>query len=533
MVGRSRAIRPIAWHSLAPPVRLVVPHPATLVTAVNPALADALRDRYSIERELGRGGMATVYLAQDLRHTRRVAIKVLRPELALALGPERFLQEIKLAAGLQHPNVLPVFDSGEAEGQLWYAMPYVEGESLREWLAREKQLAVEEALRLTHEVADALDYAHDQGLVHRDIKPENILLSHGHALLTDFGIAQAVQRQGDERLTETGLTVGTPAYMSPEQAAGERHLDRRTDLYSLAVVLYEMLTGEPPYAGPTAQAVSAKRLGGQLPPVRRVRPTVPDSVEAVITKALAPVPADRFATAGEFASALTRSAGTSVAPGSPVSTRRRQAFLAFTALTLGLMGAWGIFISRQGVHETRSHEVIGPRRLAVIPFQNLGDSTDGYFAEGITDEIRGKLASVPGLEVIARASSEQYQRTPKSPAEIGRELNVEYLLTGTVRWAKGGGTSRVRVSPELVRAGTGATTWQEPFEAPLTDVFQVQADIADRVARALDQALGDSVRRDLIGRRRASASASEPRVDWVSGPVQRTFCPRSRLVSSA
>ena len=259
-----------------------------------------------------------------------------------------------------------------------------------------------------------------------------------------------------------------------------------------------MLTGEPPYAGATAQAMSAKRLGRQRlqcagsvrrSPQRRGRDY--QGTRAGSGRPLYP--------AGEFAWALTRSAGTSVAPGSPVSTRRRQAFLAFTALTLGLMGAWGIFISRQGVHETRSpgNRAEAPCRDSV---QNLGDSTDGYFAEGIADEIRGKLASVPGLEVIARASSEQYQRTPKSPAEIGRELNVEYLLTGTVRWAKGGGTSRVRVSPELVRAGAGATTWQEPFEAPLTDVFQVQADIADRVARALDQALGDSVRRVLAQR---------------------------------
>jgi serine/threonine protein kinase/Tfp pilus assembly protein PilF len=462
------------------------------VSSINSTLTDALRDRYVIERELGRGGMACVYLAQDLRHDRRVAVKVLRSELAFALGPERFLQEIKLAARLQHPHILPVFDSGDANGQLWYAMPYVEGESLRERMRREGQLSVDEALRLTREVADALDYAHAQGLLHRDIKPENILLSQRHALISDFGIAQVVQ--GDERLTETGLTMGTPAYMSPEQAAGEWHLDRRTDLYSLAAVLYEMLTGEPPYAGPTAQALSAKRLSGQLPPVRRVRPTVSEPTEAAISKALAPVPADRFASVGEFAAALT---ATTFRPGSP--GRRRQV-LAVALLTVVLLAAWALFVSLSNLRDGVTPDPARPKRLAVLPFQNLGDSSDAYFADGITDEIRGKLASVPGLEVIARASSERYQRAPKSPAEIGRELNVDYLLTGTVRWAKGSDPSRVRVSPELVRTGTSATTWQEPFEAPLTDVFQVQADIASRVAQALDQALGDSARRVLAER---------------------------------
>jgi TolB-like protein/Tfp pilus assembly protein PilF len=231
--------------------------------------------------------------------------------------------------------------------------------------------------------------------------------------------------------------------------------------------------------------------------VRRVRPAVPGTIEAAITKALAPVPADRFLTAGEFASALTPNA---TGPGSPdSSTRRRRTFLALSALAVGLIGG-GLFVSRDAVDGGRTPDLIGPTRLAVLPFHNLSDSADAYFADGITDEIRGKLASVPGLEVIARASSERYQRGAKSPAEIGRELNVEYLLTGTVRWAKGSGTSRVRVSPELVRTGTGATTWQEPFEAPLTDVFQVQADIAGRVAQALDQALGDSVRRAMAER---------------------------------
>src|SRR5262245_59480953 len=241
------------------------------MTTVRSPLADALRDRYTIEREIGRGGMATVYLAGDLRHRRQVALKVLHSELAAMLGPERFLREIELTAGLQHPHILPLLDSGEVGGLLYYVMPYVEGESLRQRLQREPQLPLEEAYRLTREVAEALDYAHGKGIIHRDIKPENILLSRGHALVADFGIALAATQAGGGRLTETGLSLGTPAYMSPEQATADPKLDGRTDQYSLACVLYEMLAGEPPYTGPTAQAIIAKRFSEPVPHVSTVR----------------------------------------------------------------------------------------------------------------------------------------------------------------------------------------------------------------------------------------------------------------------
>src|SRR4051794_16881985 len=242
-------------------------------------LANVLSDRYVIERELGRGGMATVYLARDLKHDRLVALKVLRPELAQALGPERFQREIDTVARLQHPHILTVHDSGETAGQLWFTMPFVEGESLRDRLRREQQLPVEVALRIATDAARALQYAHDHGVIHRDIKPENLLLTKdGSTLVADFGIARALSA-GDDRLTETGLSVGTPAYMSPEQAAGDPHLDARTDVYALGTVLYEMLAGEPPFTGRTAQAVMAKRFSGEVPRVRRVRPSVPESVE--------------------------------------------------------------------------------------------------------------------------------------------------------------------------------------------------------------------------------------------------------------
>ena len=274
------------------------------MTDVPERLSSALADRYAIERELGQGGMATVYLAEDVRHHRKVAIKVLRPELAASLGPDRFLREIETTAQLTHPHILPLLDSGNADGTLFYVMPFVEGESLRERLTRDKQLPLEDALQIAREVADALSYAHGHGVIHRDIKPENILLESGHAVVADFGIARALSAAGGERLTETGLAIGTPAYMSPEQAAGSRDVDGRSDLYSLGCVLFEMLGGEPPYTGLTPQMIVAKKLSEPLPRISVVREMVPAGVEAALTKALARTPADRWPTAADFAAAL-------------------------------------------------------------------------------------------------------------------------------------------------------------------------------------------------------------------------------------
>ena len=268
-------------------------------------LAAALAGHYTLERQLGRGGMATVYLAHDLRHDRPVALKVLHPELASALGPERFQREIRFAARLQHPHILTVLDSGDAAGQLWFTMPYVEGESLRDRLNRERQLPVDDALRIAREAADALDYAHAHGVIHRDVKPENILLTGSHALVADFGIARALAPGAPgEQLTATGLSVGTAAYMSPEQAAGEREVDARSDVYSLGTVLYEMLAGETPFAAPTPQATIARRFTEAPRPVRQLRESVPEGVERAVQRALARTAADRFATAADFARAL-------------------------------------------------------------------------------------------------------------------------------------------------------------------------------------------------------------------------------------
>ena len=465
------------------------------------ALRSALVGRYTLERELGRGGMSAVYLARDLKHDRPVAFKVLLPELAVTLGGNRFQREIRLAARLQHPHILPVHDSGETAGRLWFTMPFVDGESVRERLRREKRLPVEAALRITHDAAQALQYAHDQGVVHRDIKPENLLLTRdGNTLVADFGIARAMH--GGENLTGTGASIGTPAYMSPEQANGEP-TDARTDVYSLGVVLFEMLTGKPPYTGATPMAIVAKWLTEPVPTVRAVRPEVPETVDEALRRALTQNPTERFATTADFVRALERGppgAG-STSGGAPAATPLEQseampqrwlpAALLLAVLLLGVVG----FFAWRGAAAPAS---AAPKVLAVLPFDNLGDSADAYFADGIADELRAKLSRLDGVQVIARGSSNQYRRTAKAPEEIARELGAGYLLTATVQWDKAsGGPSRVRVSPELVEARTGVTRWARPFDAAFTDVFSVQADIAGQVAGALHLALSDSSRARL------------------------------------
>ena len=319
-------------------------------------LQSALADRYTLERELGRGGMATVYLARDLRHKRPVALKVLHPELAFALGADRFLREIEVAANLTHPHILPLHDSGEVDCLLYYVMPYIEGGSLRDRLRRETQLPVEDALQIAREVADALAYAHGQGVVHRDIKPENILLYSGHALVADFGIAQALWQADGGRLTESGLAVGTAAYMSPEQASGARQVDGRSDVYSLGCVLYEMLAGEPPYTGPTAQAIIAKRFSDPVPSVRRIRPAAPERLEEALNRALAPVAADRFATAADFRRALAAPATDAAATALVVPPRATPVRSARRFLAVGLAAAIVLALAAGGVLWQRSRQ---------------------------------------------------------------------------------------------------------------------------------------------------------------------------------
>jgi serine/threonine-protein kinase len=469
------------------------------VTVVNTPLADALRDRYLFERQLGRGGMATVWLAEDLRHHRRVALKVLHPGLGHALGPERFRREIELAAGLQHPHILTVHDSGEAAGQFWFTMPFVEGESLRDRLRREQQLPVGDALRIAIEIARALDYAHRHGVLHRDIKPENILMTRdGDTLVADFGIARPLTG-GDERLTETGIAVGTPAYMSPEQAAGERELDARSDVYALGTVLYEMLAGEPPFAGPTAQAIIAKRLSGEVPRVRRVRPSVPDGIEQALQKALAVVPADRFPTAAEFARVLA------AAPASDpehVRVTRRALGPAAVLSVLGLLitAVLALFLwsrSNPGVPPVATPPVPPEARplgtasgsppterssVAVLPFANLSpDPANEYFSDGMTEELITALSRVEGLRVAARASSFAFKGKALDVPEVARKLNVGSVLDGSVRRAG----HRLRVTAELVDGRDGTRLWADRYDRELRDVFEVQDELARAIVGAL------------------------------------------------
>jgi len=389
--------------------------------------------------------MATVYLARDLKHDRFVALKVLHADLAAALGGERFLREIRLAARLQHPHVLSVHDSGDAAGQLWFTMPYVEGESLRARLERERQLSVADALRIAREAAEALDYAHRHGVIHRDVKPENILLTEGHSLLADFGIARALQ--GSDRLTETGMAVGTPAYMSPEQASGEHALDARTDVYALGCVLYEMLAGHPPFLGSTAREIVARHTLDPVPPLRASRPDLPAAVERAAFKALAKTPADRFPTAGAFGDALT------AAPAVPSSrwwARRAARYAAAVALlAVGSVLFWRRPIGR----DTPSRG--SARSIAVLPFANLsGDRNDEYFSDGMSEELITALHAVPGLRVAARTSAFAFRDRNVNAGEIGKELNVATLLEGSVRRAG----SRVRVNAQLIDATDGISS---------------------------------------------------------------------------
>ncbi|HEX5819469.1 MAG TPA: serine/threonine-protein kinase, partial [Gemmatimonadales bacterium] len=379
------------------------------MTAPLDRLTAALSDRYRLERELGQGGMATVYLAEDLKHERKVAIKVLHPELSAIIGGERFLAEIKVTANLQHPHILGLIDSGAADGLLYYVMPYVSGETLRGRLNREKQLPVEDALRLTKEVAGALDYAHRQGVVHRDIKPENILLQDGAALVADFGIALAVQQAGGSRMTQTGMSLGTPAYMSPEQAMGERDIGARSDVYALGAMAYEMLAGEPPFTGPNSQAIMAKVLTEAPISLRAKRPTVSLATEAAILVALQKLPADRFATAAAFADALTSQSATmpmtTVLPSMrPVaSTRWRGAALAAGALALACAGLAFWAVRRAPDAPVTRVSIAFPKaeRLRAVATRRFAISADGARIVYVGPDSLGSRLWVRELDALA------------------------------------------------------------------------------------------------------------------------------------
>src|SRR5687768_13696725 len=440
----------------------------TFDTNILERLKAALGDRYVIQRELGRGGMATVYLANDLKHDRGIALKVLHPEVTVTLGSGRFLREIRVVAKLNHPHIVPLYDSGEADGTLYFVMPYIKGESLRHRLIREKQLEIDEALKITQQVASAVHFAHGQGLIHRDIKPENILLHEGEAMVADFGIALALSGAAGERLTETGVALGTPEYMSPEQISGTGELDARTDVYSLGCVLYEMLTGEPPYIAATGQAVMAKQLVDAVPSARRLRESISSGTDKVLKRALAKSALDRFRTVRDFIDALVTG-------------------------------------------ETESDTA--PPSLVVLPFANLSpDRENEYFSIGLTEEIITGLSKIHAIRIIPRTSAMRLKDADKDLKTIGRELNVRYVLEGSVRKAG----ANLRITAQLMDTANDTHVWAEKYTGTMDDIFDIQEQVSrsivgalrvkltpreeERIARPRVRGLTGGFRRYLMGR---------------------------------
>jgi eukaryotic-like serine/threonine-protein kinase len=467
--------------------------------------ADAIRSelagRYEVERELGRGGTATVYLARDIRHGRRVAIKVLAPAVGASLSAERFLHEIRITAGLAHPHILPLHDSGEAAGQLYYVMPYIDGETLRDCIARDGALPMGDVVRILRDVSDALAYAHARDLVHRDIKPANILLADGHALVADFGIARAVQTAfelpapqqpslaatltDDQRytLTAAGTSPGTPAYMAPEQARGAGGVDHRADLYALGVVAYEALTGAHPFAARSPAAMVAAHLAEIPPPLHDQRPDLPPALASLVAELLAKEPAAR----PQSANALLRALSSIEMPSHTKRLRRRM--LALAALVLMAMGAGGYALKNrtvEGPGAAAPHDAGAIRTLAVLPFENTGGTPgDEYFSDGMTDELAHALTRMPSLRIAGRTSSYAFKGKQVPVPEIGRVLGVQALVTGTIRRAG----ERLRLATQLVSTADGTVLWDSVFESGTGDVFAVQDELTKSMVAAIAPAL--------------------------------------------
>ncbi|HJR17240.1 MAG TPA: protein kinase [Gemmatimonadales bacterium] len=460
-------------------------------------LQAALPSQYTVERELGRGGWATVYLAHDARHDRPVALKVLRPDLAAALGTGRFLREISIAGRLTHPHILPLYDSGTIGDSLFYVMPFIQGETLRKRMLRERQLPLPQTLSIAQQIADAVGFAHAHNILHRDIKPENILLEGDQAYVADFGIARAIQVAADDTLSEPGFAIGTPAYMSPEQAAGGTNLDGRSDLYSLACLIYEMLAGEPPHTGPTAQAVIARQQSETPRSIVVLRPAVPVAVETVLMKALAKAPADRFTSVSEFAAALTAAVEHPIPPRAP-SARRRALFV--SAIALGLGGfAW---LAQSNPAADGAGE-LDATHVAVLYFDDLSErSSLRPVADGLTEDLIDALGQVRALHVISPNGVRPYVSREIPPDSIARALKVGTLVSGSVERSG----DILRVTARLIDAPSGVQLQSRTLEYRFQDLFALQEELAQEVSRFLRERLGQEIR--LRERRKGTESVA-------------------------
>jgi len=498
-------------------------------------LQAALGTAFRVERELAGGGMSRVFLAEETRLGRRVVVKVLPPELRAGLSIERFHRETRLAAGLRHPHIVPLLAAGEsADGLVYYTMPFIEGESLQHRLKRQGHLPLVDVVDIVREVADALAYAHANGVVHRDVKPANVLIDGSHVVVADFGVAKALALAAGERerpehaidakdlqsaLTVAGFVLGTPAYMSPEQARGE-DVDARSDIYSLGCMTFEMLTGQLPFSDVRVDAIASR--GSKPPPAPSVyNPDLPPAVDDVLARALAPLPNDRFQSTSALAEALntaaalfssTGSYGVHVRPARPAWHRRWLAAVALVAAVAAV--AAGVALRRVWIAGSTIAAVpagapavsqpgatpAAPAKpsLAVLPFENVGRAGDAYFAQGVSDELTSRLTSVAGVRVISPNSTREYRRTTKPPIQIGRELGVDYLLGGHVRWDQTGDVAhRVRVTVELVRSRDGSSVWADRYDAKNDDLFAMEGAIGEKVAAALEVALEEGERRTI------------------------------------
>ncbi|MGH7525035.1 MAG: protein kinase domain-containing protein [Gemmatimonadales bacterium] len=455
-------------------------------------LAEALAGHYAIEREVGAGGMATVYLARDVKHDRQVALKVLRPELSAALGSERFPREIKFVAQFNHPHILSLYDSGEAQGFLYYVMPYVEGESLRDRLLREKQLPIADAVRILKGVADALAYSHARGVVHRDIKPGNVLLSGRHAVVTDFGVAKAVSASASsDTMTTVGMAVGTPHYMAPEQAMGQGEIDQRADIYALGILAYEMLTGRTPFSAETAQGILAAHVMEAPKPIRELRPAVPEPLADVIMKCLAKNPADRWQSADEFLAQLDLIAATPSGGMTPTHTRpvpgvagavagRRMSPLVWAGLAVVVIGAAaGIWLATRGGGGNGKIQ-----RIGVMPIEDISGK-DSVFVAAMQDALTNSLSRLGKLGVASRSEMMRYKGSPKTDKEIASELKLDAVVEATV--FRAGDVMRINV--QFSNPVTTRSLWASTYNPNVSNVLAAQDSVVGQIQRGIDSVL--------------------------------------------